>query len=300
MEPFLAWPRRKAGLRLTHVSRAIGRNLQFVKDRVARMESDGVIASYRMFPNLRHLGLRLSVFHSPADFVPDKQKMSRLASVDGFHGVVWYLDSGLCINLCHSARADRDRRIRLIEDLVGGSTSPEVLYELTFPEVDREMTQLDWRIVQALLGDARRPLSEVAEELGVTAKTVRSHVNTMWEEGSIDTFVELDFAKASGVIPFQLALWHEPGVEGVRPRVLEHFGDRYLDHIDPPEGAYADFLVRVFAFTPAEVQAIVRDVLALEGVRAAEPQLATGSFWSADWLKELVDTRAEAGTQRLP
>jgi len=50
---------------------------------------------------------------------------------------------------------------------------------------DRDLTALDLRIVRALARDSRRPVSEVAEELGTTPKTVRRRLDRLIREDLI-------------------------------------------------------------------------------------------------------------------
>lgn len=296
MEPFFAWPRRHAGFRLSDVARRLGRNLEFVKDRVGRMDAQGVIRGYRLFPNLRHLGLRFTVHRWPAPFVPDEDRLSRLGAVDGVVTVIWSLDSSLCIEFASADAAERARRLELIASLLDLPGQPSLLYERPFPPVPRRLTSLDWRIVRALEPDARRLPADVAKEVGVTAKTVRARFDAMWREGSVDRYVEVDFGRLSGIIPFQLCVWCAPGAE---ERVLRHLDDRYLAHARPAD-AYAGLLVRVFAHTPAEVQAIVREVLALGGVERAEAFVATGAYVNRRWLPELLERQPEAPAAGLP
>lgn len=57
----------------------------------------------------------------------------------------------------------------------------------------RELSVLDFRIVALLHDDARRPLAEIANTLGVSIKTVRRHIERMRSEGSLDYHSPYDF-----------------------------------------------------------------------------------------------------------
>lgn len=287
MEPFVGWARRPRGLRMADVARKLDVGVQRVKDRVARMTEDGVITGYRLLPNLRHCGQGLTVYHLQDATVPDERRMAGLADVDGFARVVWFLDAGLCINLSHASDAQRRRRIQVLGRLVHDERPAKVLYTLEFPAVDHPLTDLDWRLVRALHADAKRPARDVTRELGVSTKTVRTRLNRMRDEGSIDEYAALDFSKMAGVVPFQLAVWAPWSLEGA---LLERFGDRYLAHFVPPgEQAYCPLLLRIFAYTPAEVQALVREALELDGVERAEAMVATGGWDNPAWTAELID-----------
>lgn len=299
IEPFIGWGKRTRGQRTSEIAKRLGKSVQLVKDRIARMEADGVIVGYRVFPNLGHLDLSLTVHHVMSPEVPSPERMQRLSAVDGLLKMVWFLDSGLCLGLAHSTDQERQRRNEVLSRLIDADERPKVLYECRFPEVARRLDRLDWRIMAALSEDARRPLAAVADEVGVTVKTVRNRLQAMRNEGSLDEFVIVDFSRVSGIVPFQLAVWHDEDVSP-GPRLVELFEDRYLAHFDPPEGAYAPFVVRIFAYTPAEVQALVRAANDVAGVTRVEPQMATGGYDNSDWVWELVGRRTGQEALALP
>lgn len=293
-DPFVGWAERPRGLKTSDVARKLGVGTHLVKDRVARMTEAGVITGYRLLPNLRHCGQDLTVYHLRSATVPDEAHVARLGDVDGFDRVVWFLDSGLCINLSHGNAAERDRRMRLIRQLIEDDGPAKILYSIDFPRVDRALTDLDWRIVRTLEPDAKRPLHEVADELGVTTKTVRTRLNRMRDEGSVDEYAALDLSKVEGVVPFQLAVWFDEDADATDE--LRHaFDDRYLAHFEPPaENGYCSYMLRIFAYTPAEVQALVREALDVPGVARAEPMVATGGWDNERWISELLDAHAPA------
>ncbi|OPY32481.1 MAG: HTH-type transcriptional regulator LrpA [Methanomassiliicoccales archaeon PtaU1.Bin124] len=65
---------------------------------------------------------------------------------------------------------------------------------------EEELTLLDLRIVKALHTDARRPLSDVAEEIGASVKTVRRRLERMEKEGLVQHTAHLNLGLAGGTI----------------------------------------------------------------------------------------------------
>ena len=61
-------------------------------------------------------------------------------------------------------------------------SDPRVGIVLTPPSEDVRMSVLDLRIINALSKDARRPVNELAEELGTTVKTVRRRLDRLMKE----------------------------------------------------------------------------------------------------------------------
>ena len=56
----------------------------------------------------------------------------------------------------------------------------------------RKLSPLDLRIIISLRGNVRKPVGEIAEMLGVTAKTVSRHLNDMISRGSLDYDIPWD------------------------------------------------------------------------------------------------------------
>jgi DNA-binding Lrp family transcriptional regulator len=53
-----------------------------------------------------------------------------------------------------------------------------------------ELAQLDYEIIASLHRDARKPISEVAEEIGISAKTARRRLDAMVRDGLVELTIE--------------------------------------------------------------------------------------------------------------
>jgi len=66
---------------------------------------------------------------------------------------------------------------------VGQPMTPQPLAQPT-------LSDIDYRIIFSLRNDSRRPMTEVAQELGLSAKTVQKHLDRMVAEGSIELSIQ--------------------------------------------------------------------------------------------------------------
>ncbi|NIP35176.1 MAG: winged helix-turn-helix transcriptional regulator [Thermoplasmata archaeon] len=67
--------------------------------------------------------------------------------------------------------------------------SPHVVFRTPMPTLGYDKVKLsgiDYRIIDSLAHDARKPEKQVAEELGISPKTVHRHIARMLKEGSIE------------------------------------------------------------------------------------------------------------------
>ena len=75
-----------------------------------------------------------------------------------------------------------------------------------------DLDQLDYQIIGLLHNDARRQVSIIADEIGVSARTIRRRLNAMTESGLIDFSLEWYPSASKDIISF-LDLTMEDGVE---------------------------------------------------------------------------------------
>lgn len=95
----------------------------------------------------------------------------------------------------------------------------------------RQLSPLDLRIIASLKDDVRKPVSEIAKTLGVTAKTVKRHLETMMAEGSLDLHARTD-SPLAGDLLFLVHLTVRDGVDrgefGRRLLSKHQFQDAFL------------------------------------------------------------------------
>lgn len=296
IRPFARWPRRRSGVWPATIARVLDQHEQTVRDRIARMEADGVIRGYHLWPNLRHIGLDVVSVHWELPDDPDDETLARLQAVDGVLGALRFFGPHVCFDVSHAGRGQRDRRIEVVSHLLGRQHEVLWSHDLAFPRVDRELSTLDWRILHARRTDARRPATDVAEAVGVTPKTVRSRYDAMREEGSLDEYVSVDFASMTDSVPFILYVWRSPDGPDPTARLLEQVDAHRLGHFRATVPRTGLLVSQLVASNPAEVHDLVESVRTLDGVDRAEPQMPTGGFWNEAWLDEIVDARARVGT----
>lgn len=56
----------------------------------------------------------------------------------------------------------------------------------------RELSALDLKIIASLKDNARRPVAEISDMVGASAKTVRRHIDSMMADGSMDLHMRYD------------------------------------------------------------------------------------------------------------
>jgi len=93
----------------------------------------------------------------------------------------------------------------------------------------KELSEIDHRIVHSLHHNARKPIVDLAEDIGLTTKTVRLHLEEMEWEGSIEYGLLWDPSYSTGSI-FILRVDLRPGADKMRfsQKLTQMFGARVL------------------------------------------------------------------------
>jgi DNA-binding Lrp family transcriptional regulator len=102
----------------------------------------------------------------------------------------------------------------------------------------RELSPLDFRIVASLKDDARKPIADIAASIGVSAKTVRRHLESMISEGSLELQLPVDMVSGGDL----MLIMHVDLEDGADKRVVgrklidrNYFRDQYIrTHINHP------------------------------------------------------------------
>lgn len=141
------------------------------------------------------------------------------------------------------------------------------------------MTQLDSidaTIVRSLLEDARRPYSDIAEEVDLSPPAVRDRIDRLQEIGVIQGFtIDLDRSTLGGGIPVFVELALEPdAVDDVHDDIVS---------VPSVEHVFTAAEPRIFlqARVPkGNVREFLEDTIDLTGVRDVEVTMLTNVEWT--------------------
>jgi Lrp/AsnC family leucine-responsive transcriptional regulator len=132
----------------------------------------------------------------------------------------------------------------------------------------RELSPLDLKIIASLRQDARRPVSEVAEIVGVSVKTVKRHLEAMTADGSLDLHVLSD-SPSGGDMLFALHANLKHGADRVEVgrRLLSEYGlpEAYIRSYSNLPGL---LIVVFWSGSMPEIRNVFRATCQDEGVQA--------------------------------
>lgn len=276
------------------IAKVVGSTPETVKERTKRLEEAGVIAGYRVMPYCAYLGLDGAAyrFHIPDDDAKWQAK-ERAAMVDGVTAIFDYVGPSLSVYLCYASAPERDRRLRLLASQTG-DPKPLLSWKTPWRKATREVTALDWRLIQALRRDALRPLEDVAREVGVTYRTAKRRLDPLFTEGVVERSVHIDPGRVPGLLPLELNLRLHDDSAALLNSVLKAFDDKAVLAF-PHAGPGGHHLnLWLFARTLADAEQQRRDAGRLKGVKHARALLRRDVVQLDAWIDDLIAARAKA------
>jgi len=293
--PYGSRPQNPEAFKPSYLAKRTGVEPETVKARLARMEASGFIRFYQVYPNFRHFGLQGSAYLFR---VPDDDRkaeaIQKVEPIDGLVEIHNFLGPEMCVDLSHRGPDDLSRKLRLLAEFTGDA-APTRFYERQMPSVGRALTPLDWRILKALRYKGRRPLAEVADEVGVSPRTVRRRYDRMAAEGSFFIVPAIDPGKAPGILLYELLFYLSPdATESVPGQVLRMLDERYVYHYVPSSKALGNFDVLLYAESAGEIEEVRQKVRSLSGVAKVTALVFRAWREYTEWIDAAIEERMRA------
>jgi DNA-binding Lrp family transcriptional regulator len=165
------------------VGNQIGLTAKSVKARVKKMQSSGVIDSFLVKVNPLVFNYSkfclLIVRNNKADEKHIERSLSLLGDifdrVDGLGNISIFL---LAI------KKEAEEKLKLLVDLVGQDLIQN--QTIAFPSVREQPTYTDFKIMRCLLANPRMEISDIAEKISISSKTVARRLEKMIENHVLD------------------------------------------------------------------------------------------------------------------
>lgn len=182
----------------------VGLSAQAVHHRIQLLRSRGVIKGATATISIHYLGAVPFVVFGGSNTVSVERTLERLGESEFSNLALVAGGNYLYVIGALRSTSELDGYVEFVKR-VAEMPSPTVgLFSQDYPEykltgADRKRTKdftrlsdMDLRIIASLRDDARRPLAEVAEMVGVSKKTAGRHLDRMMSEGSIEFYVPWD------------------------------------------------------------------------------------------------------------
>jgi hypothetical protein len=218
-----------------------------------------------------------------------REKRAGLAKLEGSVGVgevVDFVGDRARVGLFVRAGRDMEEEAERLRAAVGAERAWR-FYVRAFPTLPR-VTDLDLRILASLAPDALRPFADVAEEVGVTQRTVRVRFRALADARAFAIIPQMVLGNIQGLLAYELAVeFRAPMRPEWHTGVLNAFPAAFYRSRPVYENAYLYLAAR----TASEVEDSVAKALALPGVARAEALLMRAQSGNAEAMRAVLDER---------
>lgn len=234
----------------------IGMTAKSVKARVKKMQSSGVIDSFIVKVNPMVLGyskvciLVLRINNKAADEKHIRRSISLLGDILNTGHVL-----GNISTFKFAVKREAEEKLELLVDVIG---QDQLIQNQTvvFQNVREQPTYVDFEIMRCLLDNPRMQISDIAEKISMSSKTVARRLEKMIGNDVLDFTIQINFTAIGGYIVSVVSANLE---KGAHTKVLER--------------SYADLEDSFFVYSPMLSQQDViywlffsKDVFALDSV----------------------------------
>ena len=180
--------------------------------------------------------------------------------------------------------------------------SPQVVYRTPAPPPGYDkvkLSGLDYRIIESLMKDARKPEKQVAEELGVSPKTVHRHLERMQREGSVILTTYYRSNRTPDIFSlFHLTIKRNVDRREASAHLLDTYKPQLLD-VQTIESEPYLFVSNVWTQTMMELKEVRTRIEKDECIESLTINVFYDFHRFDTWRDDLVTKRAAAAARRV-
>ena len=262
-----------------------------VHKRIKKMEEDEIITAYNVKPSILALNyLAVLIFGS-----------SNAKSIDSVCKELGQHENIISIAIASGKFLYISAYVRNISELQDFGNYVSRAAEIGDPTIgimnepyasfQEPLTTIDYKILKSLNRDAKKPLIDIANDVGLSAKTVRKRLDRMVENNLAMFSIEwAPLYKDSFVTIFNLQL--EPNSKTEVNSIIKHLYVKYSQNIIVCASFFnlPDYiLLEIWTKTPRDSQLIQEQLI--EGFNDVVPHIILSINWYTCWVDHFLQTK---------
>jgi DNA-binding Lrp family transcriptional regulator len=248
---------------LSSIARKLKVDENTVKNRIERLRRSGFLRGWWVGINPSLVGQKMVQFWFDLRDPSEKpQVIKKVSLIPGVAVIKNFFGSSLCVAIYYEGEQALKKTTELISSIAGSSVTTSA--NEPFPLCKITLSSDDLRIITILQKDPLKPFTDIAEELGLSTKTVKRRIFRLTEGDALYMVAELDPKFLSGGIVCGLLIFYDDR----KPKYLEeeivsYLGDKLMfANLDDPDHGYFAFIITNLAMA----HEILNWALAQEGV----------------------------------
>jgi DNA-binding Lrp family transcriptional regulator len=191
--------------------------------------------------------------------------IEKLRLLPGVVAIVEHVGNSMyVISSCRDI-ADEERQISLIQKLAGAKSSHFIRAQ--FPNCKLRLSSTDGEIIRVLAEDPRKKLTEVAQGVGVSSKTVKRRMDRLIEGKAMFVVPSMDPSMLEGALLVDLLVEYsnQKNLSKMNQRILPVLGDYLIRATGDPGGCLFNLIItRV-----SSIREVLSQVRSMAGVASA-------------------------------
>ena len=180
------------------IARRIGVDEETVRKRIRRAEEAGSIMGWRVVVSPNLIGCVDAYVDLEVGEIGRKQEiLSQLRLLEGVINILNLEGRGLFVLFDSEPGEALARKTRLISSIC--ETDRLTTWSGSIPPCDMRLSGTDWKIIWAIRDDPRKSISRIADETGVTVRTVTRRLGLLTDRRAIFLVGLPNFRKTPGV-----------------------------------------------------------------------------------------------------
>ena len=277
-------------------------SISSVQRRLANMESSKRILCYRALVNLEAMnGIRTMVFGQMAGKL-DKEMILKIEGQGSIHTTSCGSLNNVYLLAHLRGISELDDVIRIAQEvcrisnpqvIIFGkgsiiSTCPHTIDDSKRGDVTA-LSETDYRIIGSLHHNARKPIAEIADDVGVSSKTVRIRLSRMVEANLIE-FRTISSIEGMGVLDFAVVVkLRSAEYRAAILRKIREDPQFFVGSSVVVSNSTDLLFLEMQTETVNEMSRIIEDLRALKEVDSVSPDLIQKVYYFETWRDRMLD-----------
>ena len=285
--------------RLPHreLAERLGLSVQAVHRRMQALVEEGVIRAFTTHISASYLNaVQAYIFGTPA-LTSFKEVVEKLGENDSTATAVAMSGNSLFLVVLLRNISELEGYVEFVKKAVS-MPAPGVALEGTTQFLNapsrpagapnEPLSELDLRILRSLHRDSRKAVEDVSTELGISAKTVKRHLERMMAEGAVEFSIDFMPASSSGLVSF-LAATLKPGSDrsAVRRELAAAHGPTLIT-ITTPSNLPEALMIMAWSATLLKQQQLVEGIGAHPAVASVVSHLPQEAHAFETWRDRML------------
>ncbi|MBI2126492.1 MAG: winged helix-turn-helix transcriptional regulator [Thaumarchaeota archaeon] len=187
------------------LSRKLDLSVEEIDRRILQWNNAGVISKVTVFVDFRVLGMKLAVFDFRTNSVEEKHDFVKKAkAMDGVSSINVFFGNDIRVGFVSPTSDGLEEKLSMLKNLSGDS-KPVMMVRTDLPnyapaEDTLKLKALDCKVIKSLRPNARKPVGEIADEVGMPVEAVTQRLRRLYETHVIFPFVEMRLENLKGYL----------------------------------------------------------------------------------------------------